>query len=561
MPHHPCLNIQEILTNIFEHVPERATLAALARTCKTFSDPALDSLWYSQSSVIPLIKCLPSDVYILEHPHPIFDRSTLVSTFKYHILMNLPHSTFQRIIRTLVPSDYDRVHHYSYRIRRMDLPPRDSQDYLLSLDDRILDIVSSNPEGGPLFPRLNHLCVSLSSFDVRAYHPRLVIGKALRSISIDFTGENFMERLDRCAFPPSLWHNIHFILSSATGLTSFTADATWNGYYRKVLGDFGPQPALLQLYCTFHHLEEFCARPSRISHQVLSHLAALPKLRKVVISIHSADLEKFTLTHPSERIFDSIVEFGIETNSLVAVQNLLKRRGFEVLECLRISRRPVHRTWELDPFFDTLRRCKGTVPLKALSVTQAEFLDRGRSTSGITSPVSDLYTFASLVSFSDLRVVEINLNGVVAVDDRELGRLADAWPRLEVLMLAESPEGVTLLGLVVLASSCPELRHLTLRVNATGDVPNVPQDCVPGLKLVYFHTLWSCVDLPMQVADFLHVVFPNLVDLKWTRDRENHWTFNGEYYADLCSPWRRVKDRLMVKHNAKVGKRIAELGV
>lgn len=65
---HYCLEIREILDNIFGYlVPYNyrghglGTLAALARTCKTFSEPALDILWYSQDSVVPLISCLPSD--------------------------------------------------------------------------------------------------------------------------------------------------------------------------------------------------------------------------------------------------------------------------------------------------------------------------------------------------------------------------------------------------------------------------------------------------------------------------------------------------------------------
>lgn len=381
-----------------------------------------------------------------------------------------------------------------------------------------------------------------------------------------------MERLDRCVFPPTLWRNIRFALSAAIGITSFHVDASWDGHFREVLGDFGPQPDLLQLYCSFHHLEEFCARPSRLSRDVLSHLAALPRLKKVVISIHSTELEKFTLTHASERVFDSIVDFTIETDSLVAVQNLLKRRGFETLESLKISRRPVARLWELDPFFDILRRWKSGLPLKSLMLVQAEFL----GSSGF-SPVSEIRTFASLVSFTDLRVVEINLNGLVVLDNRELGRLADAWPRLEVLHLSEwsttfdEIANVTLRGLVALATSCPELNQLTLRLNAVDDIPDATQltDLVPCFKLEYFNTSKSSIDNPVEVADFLHLVFPNLREVCWSWGCNSPNDLLGDFLAvdhpeiEYVLGWEEVDELLSEKCRIKMGKcsaRIEEFG-
>lgn len=69
---HHALEIQEILSNIFEHcsppVPpiysyhyETATpdLAALARTCRAFKEPALDVLWRALIDFSRLARCLP----------------------------------------------------------------------------------------------------------------------------------------------------------------------------------------------------------------------------------------------------------------------------------------------------------------------------------------------------------------------------------------------------------------------------------------------------------------------------------------------------------------------
>ena len=62
---HHTLEIQDILSNIFHHffLPESHTaahdLAALARTCRTFKEPALDVLWRTLNNLSPLARCLP----------------------------------------------------------------------------------------------------------------------------------------------------------------------------------------------------------------------------------------------------------------------------------------------------------------------------------------------------------------------------------------------------------------------------------------------------------------------------------------------------------------------
>ena len=64
---HHALQIEEILSNIFHHfVPAVGmlwrepdpVLAALARTCRAFKEPALDALWMVLHDLSPLVGCL-----------------------------------------------------------------------------------------------------------------------------------------------------------------------------------------------------------------------------------------------------------------------------------------------------------------------------------------------------------------------------------------------------------------------------------------------------------------------------------------------------------------------
>ncbi|OAX35892.1 hypothetical protein K503DRAFT_722293 [Rhizopogon vinicolor AM-OR11-026] len=63
---HQALRISEILVEIFSHLSHiplntslsRKSLAALARTCKSFCDPAMDQLWSVLDNIGPLLNCV-----------------------------------------------------------------------------------------------------------------------------------------------------------------------------------------------------------------------------------------------------------------------------------------------------------------------------------------------------------------------------------------------------------------------------------------------------------------------------------------------------------------------
>lgn len=97
---HECLGISEILRLIFEaayndnpHCESRDTLLSLAITCRAFQDVALDIIWHTQDTLVPLIKCMPADLWA-ETPSTGFDRSLvshlLAGLFKRSLLMERP---------------------------------------------------------------------------------------------------------------------------------------------------------------------------------------------------------------------------------------------------------------------------------------------------------------------------------------------------------------------------------------------------------------------------------------------------------------------------------------
>ena len=58
---HRALFIDELLREIFSIISEDSSepLAALARSCKAWTDPALDFVWMRLTSVVPLLHVIP----------------------------------------------------------------------------------------------------------------------------------------------------------------------------------------------------------------------------------------------------------------------------------------------------------------------------------------------------------------------------------------------------------------------------------------------------------------------------------------------------------------------
>jgi hypothetical protein len=47
-------------------VGAKRSLAAFAQTCLAFSEPALHALWYELYDLLPLVQCMPRDLWKLE---------------------------------------------------------------------------------------------------------------------------------------------------------------------------------------------------------------------------------------------------------------------------------------------------------------------------------------------------------------------------------------------------------------------------------------------------------------------------------------------------------------
>jgi hypothetical protein len=515
---HPCLKIPEILGNIFQDTqadipltstlsvsrqwPDvgASTLARAARTCKTLTEPALDILWRVQPSLIALIQCLPADALQKDS-----NLNMLVSHIR--IACHLPLTAhLQQFRRELRPEDYMRIYYYSSRI--IGLGGLVCEDGGYDLHPLVTSILwSRTPNFGPLFPKLRHLDVPLSEFYGQALYPRLVIGPRLQTVMIrtDYDGLEY-------DYP---WDNLASVLkSSSPHITTFSVEALCG---RNDMTKTPPE--IMALYCGFQRMESLDAPSIVLTHDALSHLAILSRLKSLRISIDAAELTKFNSTVPASLEFPSLRDFSIDTYDLPICSELLRRPGFQHLHSLTVVRTCEDNDfiWILEPFFQTLQN---HLPQLQKVILKAD------DHSGIPQLVSPLttQTLTPLLSLPNISVLVIDLDVTVDLDDVKISQVADAWPNLHVLYLFDQTMGtipkVTLGGLLPLAAACPNLEQLTLRINAF-HVPNFAQtgNIIPARNLHWLNVCTSPVTNERHdLASFISLIFPSLSSLTYGCD-------------------------------------------
>ncbi|KAH7890283.1 hypothetical protein F5I97DRAFT_7483 [Phlebopus sp. FC_14] len=161
---HHCFHTTEILLEIFSQFDSRRidyqsvktasrSLARLARTCRAFKDPALDTLWASLDSIDALIQCLPG----AWTAYPLWDRDA-----NGNILGRWPRyleGSFG-FVRPLTDDDWPIIMSYARRVRELTI--RNDELHFRSIDS-FLHLVNAPTAPALLFPNLR----VLSWFDDR----------------------------------------------------------------------------------------------------------------------------------------------------------------------------------------------------------------------------------------------------------------------------------------------------------------------------------------------------------------------------------------------------------
>ncbi|KAG6907082.1 hypothetical protein DXG01_010654 [Tephrocybe rancida] len=472
MPLHSSLTVPEVLDTIFEALfneilnPDedewdsdheaRASLVALALTCRAFQEPALNQLWKGQLVFTPLIRCMPEDVWMHEYEWEGESGSDPDGTKKSLRFRRQPRE-----------ADWERFDYYSRKVRQMgfrreydlessqedEVDPkvfltlasyRPARTYLPYL--RSLHLGKWNSSVIPVIqaffgPNMKHVSVTSTMFgrgDIQ-HHYLPPLYSSISRWSPKITTLTF-EMLDfwREADPEFL-----DMLRQLKGLRSLTISS---GYWQEQ-----PREKLTKTIGDLEDLEEFCN----------------PHIDSEVISLFTTKTGRF----------QSLRVFGSQVVDLDLIGPLLESMRCRLIQLrlMTLYNGPYRGPYSLDsidfrplantshPGHWTLTTFRFEIPLDAPFLG---IVDGGQTMEDLLRP---------LLALPNIRSFTIALDSVVDLTDGWLKEAGRAWPSLEYINLqTESRRMPTIgfAGLLTLAELCPELcckfeRFMTLKLHGS----------------------------------------------------------------------------------------------
>ncbi|KAJ6453917.1 hypothetical protein C8R45DRAFT_1112181 [Mycena sanguinolenta] len=507
---HRSLRIPEIISQIFSHLdPDpgagAADLAALARTCRIFHDPALDALWWEQDTIMNLMRCMP-DVW--KTPTPGLFTS-------FHLGWPV------RAVRPIVASDWDRVKKYSYRVKSLKCLEDDG--FALTPVFKAIQLEAPN---GCLLPNLRHF--SWSYFD---RHLLSFIGLFLGpNITIFVIG--------------AVKYNAHYsvlakIARRYPALFGVTIDHL-NPNHEDESDDedhddgsadkevSAPRPSdsdLSTFVCAL--TEPRFVDVGTLDLAALTHLGGLTTLRFLTTTLPAS------ISFPSASsgtLFPHLqmAKLQIDRGDILGVTELVCTWDRPPLESLEIQFKSKScypftssiGVQSFQGFHDALITHCAPASLKIFELDVTD-----RRDSSASEFVYPGHLLRSLIGFTNLVVVSIQVLNGYELDDKVVSDLARAWPQLTELHLGTMAYNhhprTTLLSLQALAQHCPQLHTLEMTFDAT-TVPaaaTTPHARIIQNSLVVLDPAFSRISDAFPVARFLSGIFTNMKKMEWQHIR------------------------------------------
>lgn len=448
---HPCLSVDEILRLIFRCVEVRPTLCALARTCRTFNEPATDLIWETLTAVEPILQHLPSARFVAKE-------GSVTDSVQYLVLSDL-----------LSENDWNTIRRLSSRVRRfytsfVDVGP----DYVHNDVPLWFGSLASPPDPGFLFPNLRDLSFQVSgdlelssvwnhhteTFQavIRFFH--LLLGPHLSSLRFDIPAA-FYAYLDIPSIP-ALCPNIRML---SIGGPTFN-------YHGCSIPD-QTVSAFSKVVSELCHLD--LVRSYMTSWELLTSLAQAKALRWLWMFLPRGIGRG--PEHPSGNIFPQLRALDVMAESLVSCVDLFRwtspNKVTEICICCQTCEDDGDPSQTLVSMSSLISsRCKHLEFLWILSISGAV----REPLSAWPRPMLEPYQ-----ACHHLRVIALRTHCSLALADTDLEDMVKAWPHLEVFHLSHNvimgpsrrPVHLSLRGVTALLHRCPKLKCFTLEFDAT----------------------------------------------------------------------------------------------
>ncbi|KAG1892339.1 hypothetical protein F4604DRAFT_1565242 [Suillus subluteus] len=504
---HICLLPTETLHHIFTTIYEdsipisRATFAALARTCRTFKEPALDMLWKRLDGFESLILCLPESV----RKRNVQGKLTLN--------------------RPPLSREWRIVCQYAQRIRFLSI----SHMALDIIDDRVIQTLISAPPPTLLLPNLR----SLHWWDNReSFLPllRTLLGSTITSLKLG--SGNWTPSFARSA-----------LLASLSARCPFIREFECTGYYEDSQESLD---VICEAVCGLQKLSRFIT--GVLNTQVLVHLASLSSLKS--ISFETCYLNDIQ-SNSTATFIHQLNDVTISTSSPHALAQYLKNVRF--LSC-RSAKLSIDESEPYDPLDITnlvVSLSESFSPdLEQLEVSITFGLDLLPEELDNPGFAIAFDAVAPLLSLSRLTKLDLSWLCTSAIDDDSLKRMAQSWPQLEEFRFGGEtdwlvPPSLTFIGLVHLVQHCRRLHtiKMTFRANSVDTDNELFSKIIPNKNITCMDAGVSPIVNPLAVACQLHALLPNLTSVIISQSFEDISPLPARF-KNLGAKWRRVNTYL-----------------
>ncbi|KAF7311881.1 hypothetical protein MIND_00199000 [Mycena indigotica] len=498
---HRCLQIPEIILQVFaevalQHSPN-TTLAALARTCRVFEQPALELLWADPGpyTLHYILNCFPPGLFAYSADQPCH---------------------WQPLTLTVPPSDWARPRRYCNLEGGGGGPGGVGK----KLSDPISVIRTLNP---PWASYHEPHCAELSILGGTS--PDAVLFPRLRKLVISVPGSDNPDRWLRSLFQSLLSPTLRFVTVEETFDPEVYPDIDVTPLIQMIVSHTPQLTTLVlitsdslhvasDLFRNLCHLQVLTM--SYMADNMLPHVAQLKSLKELTIG------ELDLAARPSKTLQALDNQCTFPSLEILAIENVDVLRLTQIMHLFRLS--PLHTLW-ISPLLHTdlttadmtafYRSVDAYVNKQTLQQFQYEL--RSSSLSHVDISADAL---RSLQGFSGLTRLYIECSGKYLVRDSDIEALACAWPALETFVLHPTEPAqrtrLTLSFLVALATHCPCLAAIDVSFDATVVPTTIAIDdsgktlIKTPLAVLSLNTGFTPIKNPIEVAHFLAHLFPHL---------------------------------------------------
>ncbi|KIM73273.1 hypothetical protein PILCRDRAFT_15370 [Piloderma croceum F 1598] len=516
---HPCLQITEILSEIFASYDEDKenirTLYSLALVCKMFHEPARDALWRFQRSFVTLVKMFPADVWVetedravvrllnttASSPESSMADPSEISLLSPPNLWKKPATlTFKQ---PLTPSDWTGFQFYAKRMVHLSFGHYDWSVF-----------------GGQ----------ELSSSVFRAIESSLNLGHCDRPLLQNLSGLSFNQGFggvslrDICVFLGPRLKTLHLTISgSFDGLEVFAiavkarCPTIEHLYISSHERSKRANSFLLDLICSLSSPRTISCEGVTCDSQTLKYLSSLPFLRSLTVRLPKRFAQESFLDSSSNiRPFLALQHLNISVASIADAGEFLQVTSRSSgLTSLSVTFDQIVPTPEqLRAVFTVIQRSSFRDTLTTFALVEEVELSQD------SPPLHslDAYTLSPLLQCRNLEHVTIHVPyGHAAIDNSLLREIAEAWPRLRDISLTSRYDArlwhskINLQGLSYLAQHCHSLQSVSLQFDASLPATAMyPDKGICCESLTHLDVCHSHVTDPPAVATFLADIFPNL---------------------------------------------------